>query len=152
MTQDSPQHVFLVVVIIDPGYSAGIFSNNFQLLDAPTGTMTTGTAQNSDLNNLLGLVYNGDNLHIGQRWKELYREIAQDNQVLDKVPGINPMDEEQKKRVLGGAFSPCLGLFLCCKVVGGCSIDNNTTNTVIRGFLALSAQKQKMFTIQLCRI
>ncbi|HEY9258587.1 RagB/SusD family nutrient uptake outer membrane protein [Chitinophaga sp.] len=85
------------------GYGAGIFSNNFQLLDAPTGTITTGTAQNSDLNNLLGLVYNGDNLHIGQWWKELYRQIAEDNLVLDKVPGINPMDEAQKKRVLGEA-------------------------------------------------
>ncbi|PSL47297.1 putative outer membrane starch-binding protein [Chitinophaga niastensis] len=85
------------------GYGAGIFSNNFQLLDAPTGTMITGTAQNSDLNNLLGLVYNGENLHIGQWWKELYREIAQDNLVLDNVPGINPMDAAQKKRVLGEA-------------------------------------------------
>ncbi|CAL1520367.1 RagB/SusD family nutrient uptake outer membrane protein [Chitinophaga sp. MM2321] len=85
------------------GYGAGIFSNNFQLLDAPTGTMTTGTAQNSDLNNLLGLVYNGDNLHIGQWWKELYREIAQTNLVLDNVPNINPMDEARKKAVLGEA-------------------------------------------------
>ncbi|RAJ87395.1 putative outer membrane starch-binding protein [Chitinophaga dinghuensis] len=85
------------------GEGAGIFSNNFQMLDAVTGTATTGTAQNSDLNNLLGLVYNGDNLHIGNWWKGLYKEIAQCNLTLDNVPKINPMDDAQKKRVLGEA-------------------------------------------------
>lgn len=85
------------------GAGAGIFSNNYEMLDAPTGTMTTATAQNSDLNNLLGLVYDGDNLHIGQWWKGLYREIAQTNLVLDNVPKINPMDEGQRKRVMGEA-------------------------------------------------
>lgn len=82
---------------------AGIFSNNFQLLDAVTGTATTGTAQNSDLNNLLGLVYNGENLHIQQWWRGLYRVIAQCNLTLDNVPKINPMDEAQRKRVMGEA-------------------------------------------------
>lgn len=85
------------------GAGAGIFSNNFQLLDAPTGTATTGTAQNSDLNNLLGLVYNGDNLHINQWWTGLYRVIAQANLVLDNVPAISPMDETQKNNVLSEA-------------------------------------------------
>lgn len=85
------------------GSGTGIFSNNFQLLDAPTGTVVTATAQNSDLNNLLGLVYDGDNLHVRQWWTELYRVVAQTNLVLAKVPGINPMDEGQKKRVLGEA-------------------------------------------------
>lgn len=85
------------------GGGAGIFSNNYQLLDAPTGTISTATAQNSDLNNLLGLVYNGENLHINQWWTGLYREIAQTNLVLEKVPGINPMDDAQKKRILGEA-------------------------------------------------
>lgn len=85
------------------GAGAGIFSNNFQMLDAPTGTITTATAQNSDLNNLLGLVYDGDNLHIRQWWTGLYREIAQTNLVLEKVPGITPMDEAQKTRILGEA-------------------------------------------------
>src|ERR1043165_7650836 len=33
------------------GNSAGIFSSNWQALEAPTGTSTTETAQNSDLNN-----------------------------------------------------------------------------------------------------
>ena len=34
---------------------AGIFSSNWQLLEATTGTSTTETAQNSDLNNLYSL-------------------------------------------------------------------------------------------------
>ena len=34
------------------GNGAGIFSANWQLLEALTGTSTTETAQNSDLNNL----------------------------------------------------------------------------------------------------
>ncbi|NSL90173.1 RagB/SusD family nutrient uptake outer membrane protein [Chitinophaga solisilvae] len=85
------------------GSGAGIFSNNFEMLDAPTGTMTTATAQNSDLNNLLGLVYDGDNLHIGQWWKGLYRVVAQTNLVLDNIDRINPMDENQRKRVKGEA-------------------------------------------------
>ncbi|MBW8685983.1 RagB/SusD family nutrient uptake outer membrane protein [Chitinophaga rhizophila] len=82
---------------------AGIFSNNFQMLDAPTGTATTATPQNSDLNNLLGLVYDGDNLHVRQWWNGAYRVIAQANLALEKIPGINPMDEAQKKRTLGEA-------------------------------------------------
>jgi hypothetical protein len=39
------------------GGGAGIFSSNWQLLEALTGTSTTETAQNSDLNNLYGLVH-----------------------------------------------------------------------------------------------
>jgi len=85
------------------GSGAGIFSANYQMLDAPTGTAATATAQNSDLNNLLGLVYDGDNLHVRQFWTGAYRVIAQANLALDKIPGINPMDEAQKKRTLGEA-------------------------------------------------
>ncbi|NIG56935.1 RagB/SusD family nutrient uptake outer membrane protein [Chitinophaga sp. Cy-1792] len=101
------------------GEGAGIFSNNFQMLDAVTGTAITGTAQNSDLNNLLGLVYNGDNLHVGQWWKGLYKEIAQCNLTLDKVPGINPMDSAQKKAVLGEAsFLRAWGYFYAVRIWG----------------------------------
>lgn len=85
------------------GGGAGIFSNNFQMLDAPTGIQTTETAQNSDLNNLYSLIYDGTNLHINQNWNGFYKVIAQANLVLDKVPGINPMDNVQKKRILGEA-------------------------------------------------
>jgi starch-binding outer membrane protein, SusD/RagB family len=85
------------------GSGAGIFSINFQMLDGPTGTVTTATGQNSDLNNLLGLVYNGENLHIQQWWTGVYREIAQCNLVLDKVPAITPMDDGDKAKILGQA-------------------------------------------------
>lgn len=83
---------------------AGIFVSNFQMLEAVTGTMKTETGQNSDLNNLLGLGYNGDNVMVNNWWNSLYNIIAQTNLILDRVPAINPMDEGQKKRVLGEAY------------------------------------------------
>lgn len=85
------------------GGGAGIYSNNWQMLDAPTGMQSTETAQNSDLNNLYSLIYDGTNLHVNQNWNGFYKVIAQANLVLDKVPGINPMDNAQKKRILGEA-------------------------------------------------
>jgi len=101
------------------GAGAGIFSNNFQMLDAVTGTAQTATTQNSDLNNLLGLVYDGDNLHNRQWWTGLYRVIAQANLALEKIPGINPMDEAQKKRTLGeAAFMRAWSYFYAVRLWG----------------------------------
>ncbi|HKZ39084.1 MAG TPA: RagB/SusD family nutrient uptake outer membrane protein, partial [Chryseolinea sp.] len=85
------------------GGGAGIFSSNWQMLEAVTGTSTTETAQNSDLNNLYSLSYDGNTGHIINWWNGLYRVIAQANLVLDKVPAITPMDDAQKKRILGEA-------------------------------------------------
>ena len=83
---------------------AGIFSNNFQLLDALSGTARTETAQNSDLNNLYGFSYTGDNLHLGQWWRELYEGIANANLAIDKIPTIPPpFDEAERDRLLGQA-------------------------------------------------
>jgi hypothetical protein len=82
---------------------AGIFVNNFQMLEAVTGTSKTETGQNSDLNNLLGLVYNGDNLLVRNWWNGLYSVVAQTNLVLQRVPAIDPMDAAQKARILGEA-------------------------------------------------
>lgn len=82
---------------------AGIFSSTWQLLEAITGTSTTETAQNSDLNNLYGLVYDGNTQHVINYWNGLYKVVAQTNQVLDKVPAITPMDAAQKSRILGEA-------------------------------------------------
>src|SRR4030095_14490521 len=73
------------------GGGAGIFAQNFQMLDAVTGTAKTETGQNTDLNNLLGLAYNGDNVFVRNWWNGLYGVIAQSNLVLEKVPGITPM-------------------------------------------------------------
>ena len=85
------------------GGGAGIFSANWQMLEALTGTSTTETAQNSDLNNLYSLSYDGNNGHIVNWWNGLYRVIAQANLVLDRVPAITPMDDAQKKKILGEA-------------------------------------------------
>lgn len=85
------------------GSDGGIFSSTWQMLEAPTGTSTTETAQNSDLNNLYSLTYDGNTQHVINWWNGLYRVIAQANLVLEKVPGITPMDEAQKKRILGEA-------------------------------------------------
>lgn len=82
---------------------AGIFANNFSMLEMVTGTARTETGQNTDLNNLLGLSYNGDNVFVGNWWNGPYGVIAQTNLVLQKVPGITPMDEAQKKHILGEA-------------------------------------------------
>ncbi|RYU97483.1 RagB/SusD family nutrient uptake outer membrane protein [Emticicia agri] len=82
---------------------AGIFSSTWQLLEAPTGTSTTETAQNSDLNNLYGLVYDGNTQHVINYWNGLYKVVAQANQVLEKVPPITPMDAAQKNKILGEA-------------------------------------------------
>ncbi len=85
------------------GGDGGIFSSTWQLLEAPTGTSTTETAQNSDLNNIYGLIYDGRTQHIINWWNGLYKVIAQANLVIEKVPGITPMDETQKTKVLGEA-------------------------------------------------
>ncbi|MEM9325173.1 MAG: RagB/SusD family nutrient uptake outer membrane protein [Bacteroidota bacterium] len=85
------------------GFGAGIFSSNWQMLEAPTGTSTTETAQNSDLNNLYSLSYDGNTGHIRNWFTGIYRVIANANLLLDRVPDITPMDEEQKSRILGEA-------------------------------------------------
>ena len=85
------------------GDGAGIFSSNWQLLEAVTGTSTTETAQNSDLNNLYGLIHDANTGHVINWWNGVYRVIAQANLVIEKVPGINPMNEDQRKRALGEA-------------------------------------------------
>ncbi|HEX9956528.1 MAG TPA: RagB/SusD family nutrient uptake outer membrane protein [Fibrella sp.] len=83
------------------GDGAGIFSNNWQLLEALTGTSTTETAQNSDLNNLYSLSHDGNTIHIVNYWNGLYRVIAQANLVLDRVPAITPMPDAQKAKIIG---------------------------------------------------
>jgi len=85
------------------GNGAGIFVQNWSLPEMLSGLARTETGQNSDLNNIIGLSYNGDNLLITQWWNGLYSVIAQSNLILQKVPGINPMDDAAKKRILAQA-------------------------------------------------
>lgn len=84
------------------GDGAGIFSSNWQLLEAPTGTSTTETAQNSDLNNLYSLTYDHNTGHIQNWWRGIYRVVANANLVLENVPTIQ-MDDTHKNKVLGEA-------------------------------------------------
>jgi hypothetical protein len=84
------------------GNGAGIFSSNWQLLEAPTGTSTTETAQNSDLNNLYSLTWDANTGHIQNWWGGVYRVVANANLVLANVPQIK-MDETRKAKVLGEA-------------------------------------------------
>ena len=84
------------------GDGAGIFSSNWQLLEAPTGTTTTETAQNSDLNNLYSLSFDPNTGHIQNWWRGVYKVIANANLVIENVPGIT-MDEARKNRVVGEA-------------------------------------------------
>src|SRR5688500_12364136 len=79
------------------GAGAGIFSSNWQLLEAPTGTTTTETAQNSDLNNLYTLTYDNNTGHIQNWWRGIYRVVANANLVLENVPKIT-MDEARKAK------------------------------------------------------
>jgi len=85
------------------GDGAGIFSSNWQLLEAPTGTTTTETAQNSDLNNLYTLSYDANTGHIQNWWRGIYVVIANANLVTENVPNIQ-MDEAAKTKVIGEAL------------------------------------------------
>lgn len=85
------------------GAGAGIFSSNWQALEAPTGTSTTETAQNSDLNNLYSLSYDGNTGHLVNWWNGLYKVIANANLAIEKIPGISPMDEALRKRKMAEA-------------------------------------------------
>ena len=85
------------------GNGAGIFAANFSMLELVTGTARTETGQNSDLNNLLGLSFNGENLLVRNWWEGLYNVIAQTNLVTERVPGIAPMDEVRKAQIIGEA-------------------------------------------------
>lgn len=85
------------------GNGAGIFANNWSLPEMLSGTARTETGQNSDLNNIIGLAYNGDNLFITQWWNGLYSVVAQANLALQKIPLIPQMDETARKRSIAQA-------------------------------------------------
>lgn len=108
------------------GGGAGIFSSNWQLLEAMTGTSTTETAQNSDLNNLYGLVHDGNTVHVVNYWNGLFKIIAQANQVIAKVPPITPMPEVQKKKILGEArFLRAYAYFTAVRLWGDIPLITN---------------------------
>lgn len=85
------------------GDGAGIFSANFQMLDALSGTAETETGQNSDLNNLYSYQYTGDNLHLQQWWLQCYEGIANANLSIQKIPTIPAITEADTRRWVGQA-------------------------------------------------
>ena len=82
------------------GSGAGIFVANFSMLEVVTGTARTETGQNSDLNNLIGLQYNGDNLLVRNWWNGLYNVIAQTNLVLQKYRQLHQWMKPVRHRFL----------------------------------------------------
>lgn len=128
------------------GGGAGIFANNFQMLEAVSGTAKTETGQNTDLNNLLGLAYNGDNVFVRNWWNGLYGVIAQTNLVLQKVPGINPMNEAQKKKILGEAqFLRAWSYFYLVRLFGDVPLITSPVDASSPDFLPTRTAKETVY-------
>lgn len=127
---------------------AGIFANNFSLLEMLTGTAKTETGQNTDLNNLIGLSYNGDNVFVNNWWNGPYSLIAQANLVLQKVPGITPMDEAQKKRILGEArFLRAWAYFYLVRLYGDVPLITEPVNASSPNLLPGRTSKDSVYAL-----
>ncbi len=130
------------------GGGAGIFSSNWQLLEALTGTSTTETAQNSDLNNLYGLVHDGNTAHVVNYWNGLYKVIAQANQVIAKVPPITPMPDAQKKKILGEAkFLRASAYFTAVRLWGDIPLITNPQTASSEDFLPSRASQEDIYKL-----
>jgi hypothetical protein len=131
------------------GDGAGIFSSAWQLVEAPTGTSTTETAQNSDLNNLYSLTYDGNTQHVISWWNGLYRVIAQANQVIAKVPGIAVMNEGQRTRILGEAhFLRSWAYFYAVRLWGDIPlITKPQTSATAPDFLPTRASQEEVYQL-----
>lgn len=101
------------------GDGTGIFSANFQMLDALSGTAETETGQNSDLNTLYGFNYTGDNLHLNQWWRQLYDGIANANLAIENMPLIPGIKEADLNKWMGHAkFLRALHYFYLVRLWG----------------------------------
>ena len=119
-----------------------------RLLEAPTGTSTTETAQNSDLNNLYSLVYDGNTGHIVNWWNGSYKMIAQANQLLDKVPGITPMDAAQKARIIGEArFLRAWAYFQVVRLWGDAPLITTPQTASTEQFMPVRAPKEDIYKL-----
>ena len=128
------------------GGGAGIFAQNFSMLEMVTGTAKTETGQNTDLNNLLGLAYNGDNVFVRNWWNGLYGVIAQTNLVLQKVPGINPMDEAQKQKILGEArFLRAWSYFYLVRIYGDVPLITTPVDASSPDFLPSRTSSEEVY-------
>jgi hypothetical protein len=130
------------------GDAGGIFSSNWQLLEAPTGTSTTETAQNSDLNNLYSLTYDGNTQHVINWWNGVYKVIASANMVLEKVPGITPMDEAQKTRILGEArFLRAWAYFYAVRLWGDVPLITKPQTATSEDFRPSRAPQEEVYNL-----
>lgn len=130
------------------GGGAGIFSSNWQLLEAMTGTSTTETAQNSDLNNLYGLVHDGNTVHVVNYWNGLFKIIAQANQVIAKVPPITPMPEVQKKKILGEArFLRAYAYFTAVRLWGDIPLITNPQTASSEDFFPKRSPQEDIYKL-----
>jgi starch-binding outer membrane protein, SusD/RagB family len=130
------------------GNGNGIFSSNWQLLEALTGTSTTETAQNSDLNNLYGLVHDGNTGHVVAFWNGLYKVIAQANQVIEKVPPITPMPDAQKKKILGEAkFLRAQAYFTAVRLWGDVPLITKPQTAASEDFLPARASQETVYNL-----
>lgn len=130
------------------GGGAGIFSSNWQLLEAMTGTSTTETAQNSDLNNLYSLSHDGNTAHVVNWWNGLYRVIAQANQVLAQVPAITPMPEAQKTKILGEArFLRAWAYFYAVRLWGDIPLITTPQTATSEDFRPARAPQESVYNL-----
>ena len=130
------------------GDGSGIFSSNWQMLEAVTGTSTTETAQNSDLNNLYSLSYDGNTQHPINFWNGLYRVIANANLVLEKVPPITPMPEAQKTKILGEArFLRAWSYFYLVRLWGDVPIVTMPQTASSENFYPTRAPQEEVYQL-----
>jgi starch-binding outer membrane protein, SusD/RagB family len=133
------------------GDGAGIFSANWQMLEAVTGTATTQTGQNSDLNNLYSLTYDGNTGHVVNWWNGVYRLIANANLALDKIPTIPfnaPATEAQKTKLIGEAsFLRAVGYFYAVRLWGDVPLVTKPQTATSEDFFATRAPQEEVYKL-----
>lgn len=130
------------------GNGAGIFSANWQMLEAVTGTATTQTGQNSDLNNLYALVHDAATGHGTNWWNGLYRVIANANLAIEKVPGINFPDERQKNRLMGEArFLRAWSYFYAVRLWGDVPLITKPQTATSDDFYPTRASQEEVYNL-----
>jgi hypothetical protein len=134
------------------GEGAGIFSANWQMLEAVTGTATTETGQNSDLNNLYSLTYDGNTAHIVNWWNGLYRMVANANLALDKIPGIAFLPpantEAQKTKLIGEArFLRAWAYFNIVRLWGDAPLVTKPQTAASEDFMPTRTPQEEIYNL-----
>src|SRR5690606_12248741 len=81
-------------------------------------------------------------------WNGLYRVVANANLVLDKVPGISPMDEAQKKKVLGEArFLRAWAYFYLVRLWGDVPLITLPQTAASEDFRPAPASKETVYDL-----